>query len=60
VFRNLAKQYPTNPTFRYHYGIALLEAGDRVRAKAELEAALAGKPADVLAAKIKQALGRTS
>jgi Flp pilus assembly protein TadD len=60
VFRNLARQYPANPTFRYHYGIALLEAGDKNRAKVELQAALADKPADVLAAKIKQALGRTS
>ena len=59
VFRNLARQYPSNPTFRYHHGLALLETGDRAGAKAELQAALANKPADPIAAKIKEALGRT-
>jgi Flp pilus assembly protein TadD len=59
VFRNLARQYPSNPTYRYHHGLALLETGDRVRAKAELQAALANKPADILAAKIRQALAQT-
>jgi predicted Zn-dependent protease len=59
VFRNLARQYPSNATFRYHHGLALLETGDRVRAKAELQAALANRPADVLGAKIKEALART-
>ena len=59
VFRNLAKQYPSNPMFRYHHGLALLETGDKAGAKAELQAALADKPADALAVKIKEALGRT-
>ncbi len=53
------RQYPSNPTFRYHHGLALLETGDKAGAKAELQAALADKPADALAAKIKDALGRT-
>jgi Flp pilus assembly protein TadD len=58
VFRNLAKQYPANPTFRYHYGLALIETGDKAGAKKELQAAVADKPAASLAPKIIQALQR--
>jgi tetratricopeptide (TPR) repeat protein len=58
VFRNLAKQYPTNPTFHYHEGLVLLDVGNLSEAKAEFQAALAAKPAAPLAAKIKEALKR--
>ena len=59
VFRNLARMYPANPTFRYHHGLALLETGDKGRAKTEFEAALAAKPLAPVAAKIKEALGQS-
>jgi Flp pilus assembly protein TadD len=59
VFANLAKQYPANPTFRYHHGLALIETGNKAAAKLELQAALADKPGVSLVAKIKEALGRT-
>ena len=60
VFRNLAKQYPTNATFRYHHGLALLDMGNSSEAKAELQAAIAAKPAPPLAAKIREALKRAA
>jgi Flp pilus assembly protein TadD len=59
VFRNLARKYPSNPTFRYHNGLALLEIGDKGEATKEFEAALAGQPLGPVAAKIKQALGQS-
>jgi tetratricopeptide (TPR) repeat protein len=58
VFRNLAQKYPSNPTFRYHHGLALLETGDKGGAKTEFEAALADQPLAPVAAKIKEALGQ--
>jgi predicted Zn-dependent protease len=56
VFRNLARKYPSDPTFRYHHGLALLAKGDKGGAKTEFEAALADKPSAPDAAKIKEAL----
>ena len=60
VFEDLAQQYPANPTFRFHYGLALLESGSKELARKELQAALAAKPPADLASKIKQALGGVS
>jgi predicted Zn-dependent protease len=56
VFQNLAKKYPDNPTFRYHYGLALVESGQKARAKAELEAALPKKPSEDVRKGIETAL----
>jgi len=58
VFETLAQQYPSNPTYLFHHGLALLESGSKTMAKKQLEAALAAKPAPALANKIKEALGR--
>lgn len=44
IMGNLAQKYPENSTFRYHYALALLEKGDKVRAKQELQAALSTRP----------------
>ena len=60
VFGDLAQQYPGNATFRFHYGLALLESGSKEDARRELQAALAAKPSADLASKIKQALGGVS
>jgi Flp pilus assembly protein TadD len=58
VFHNLAQKYPSNPNFRYHHGLSLLEIGDKGGAKTEFEAALADKPLAPVAAKINEALGQ--
>ena len=60
VFAGLTQTYPTNPTFLFHHGLALLESGSKDQAKKELQAALAAKPSPDLATKIKEALGRTT
>jgi tetratricopeptide (TPR) repeat protein len=44
IMGNLAQRYPENSTFRYHHALALLEKGDKVKAKQELQAALSAQP----------------
>ncbi|MEQ1945655.1 MAG: tetratricopeptide repeat protein [Bryobacteraceae bacterium] len=56
VFRDLVKQDPTNPSFRYHYGMALLQKGDKPSARQELEAAIRNKPSKDDSVKIRQLL----
>jgi tetratricopeptide (TPR) repeat protein len=56
VFKDLTAQVPTNPVFHYHYGMALLQKGDKPSAKREFEAALADNPSTGDAAKIKELL----
>lgn len=58
VFREIVTQMPDNCTFRYHYGMALLQKGDKVNAKKELETALRNKPSKEDESKIKELLGR--
>jgi Flp pilus assembly protein TadD len=56
IFDELALRFPNNALYRYHRGMALLQKGERVRAKAELIAALAQKPSKRDEAKIRAAL----
>jgi tetratricopeptide (TPR) repeat protein len=56
IFRDLTAQVPDSPTFHYHYGVALLQKGDKPSAKKELEKALADKPSMGEEAKIKELL----
>jgi tetratricopeptide (TPR) repeat protein len=56
VFKELTARVPTNATYHYHYGMALLQKGDKPAAKKELEAALADNPSRDDAAKIKELL----
>lgn len=58
VFKDLTTQVPSNPTFHYHYGMALLQKGDKPSAKVELEKALADKPSTNDAAKIRELLAK--
>ena len=58
VFQNLAQKYPDNPTFRYHYGLALVESGQKARAKVELEAALTKRPSEDVRQGIETAITR--
>ncbi len=56
VFKDLTAQVPSNPTFHYHYGMALLQKGDKSSAKKELELALADKPSKGDEAKVRELL----
>ncbi len=42
LFSALVEKQPAYPEFRYHYAFALMKAGDRNRARTELQAALSG------------------
>lgn len=44
VLAELSQKQPEQPIFRYHHALALIQQGDRAKAKLELEAALRGKP----------------
>jgi tetratricopeptide (TPR) repeat protein len=44
VFRDLVVKEPNNYQFHYHYGMALLQKGDKPSAKRELETALKDNP----------------
>jgi tetratricopeptide (TPR) repeat protein len=56
IFKDLTTQNPDSPTFHYHYGVALLQKGDKPSAKKELEKALADKPSTNEEVKIKELL----
>ncbi len=44
IFRDCLGKSPKNPTFRMHLGMALLQKGDKTRAKQELQTALTNRP----------------
>jgi tetratricopeptide (TPR) repeat protein len=56
MYKDLTAQVPDSPTFHYHYGVALLQKGDKPSAKRELEKALSDKPSTNEEAQIKQLL----
>ena len=56
IFVDLVKKDPANSTFRYHYGLALKQKGDKISARRELETALKGKPSKDEVGKIQDAL----
>lgn len=56
VFSNLVQKDPKNPTFHYHYGMALLQKGDKPSAKRELETAMKDNPSKDEAGKIQDLL----
>ncbi len=56
IFKDLTAQVPDSPTFHYHYGVALLQKGDKPSAKKEFEKALADKPSVNEEVKIKELL----
>lgn len=53
-FKRLVTQAPLNPTYHYHYAMALQQKGDLVSAKAECESALANHPAKALDTQIRE------
>lgn len=54
VFSSLTRQVPKNPTYHYHYGLSLLQNGDKKKAAAELQIALANQPSKAEAAQIQE------
>jgi tetratricopeptide (TPR) repeat protein len=56
IFKELVDQDPSNPSFHYHYGMALLQKGERPSAKREFEVAIRNNPSKDEAGKIRQLL----
>ena len=56
IFKDLVVKKPSNPTFRYHMGMALFQQGDKPGAKRALEAALTLAPSREEAIKIRELL----
>jgi tetratricopeptide (TPR) repeat protein len=44
IFTDLVTKAPSNPTYHYHYGMALRQKGDKSSARKELEMALKSNP----------------
>ena len=58
VFRVLTQKYPNDPTFHYHFGLALLQQGDRATARTELKTALTRKPSQEVKRNIESVLAK--
>jgi tetratricopeptide (TPR) repeat protein len=56
MFKDLVQEEPANAQFHYHYGMALLQKGDKPSAKKELETAIRNNPSKDDAGKIRQLL----
>lgn len=56
VFQDLVKKEPANATYHYHFGMALLQKGDRPSARRELQTAMKDNPPKDEASKINQLL----
>jgi tetratricopeptide (TPR) repeat protein len=56
IFKDLVIKEPTNAMFHYHYGMALMQKGDKTSARHELETALRNKPPKEEAGKIQDLL----
>ncbi len=53
MFKELVDKDPANPSFHYHYGMALLQKGDRPSAKREFEMAMKNNPSKDEAGKLR-------
>jgi tetratricopeptide (TPR) repeat protein len=58
TFRTLVVKAPQNPTYHYHYAMALLQKGDRENAKKECQTALADKPNKQQESEIRQLMAK--
>jgi tetratricopeptide (TPR) repeat protein len=56
IFKDLIVKDPANSTFHYHYGMALIQKGDKSSARQQLEIALKDKPSKDEAGKIQDLL----
>jgi tetratricopeptide (TPR) repeat protein len=60
VFQDLIEKVGTNPTFRYHYALALSQKGDKAAALEQLDLALKNKPAKDEETQIKDLIKKLS
>jgi tetratricopeptide (TPR) repeat protein len=60
VFQALTRNYPDSPVFHYHFGMVLLQKGDKKTAKTELKNALSKGPSDEVRGNIVLALADAS
>jgi tetratricopeptide (TPR) repeat protein len=60
ILEVLVNKRPDQPTFRYHLGAALLQRGEKVKARIELETALGNRPSPEEVKKIRELLAQTS
>lgn len=60
TFKTLVVKAPANPTFHYHYAMALLQKGDRDNARKECQIALSDKPNKPLDTQIRQLMAKVS
>lgn len=58
TFKDLTQKSPDNPTFRYHYCMALYQKGDKAGAQRECNAALARNPSKDEEANVRQLMAR--
>jgi predicted Zn-dependent protease len=59
IFSRIVKRNPGVPTYRFHFGAALLQKGDKTGARRELESARAGHPDQADEARIEGLLAKT-
>jgi Flp pilus assembly protein TadD len=58
VLQEIVSKQPGNPIYRYHYGMALYQRGDKPSARRELEAALRNKPSKSDEVKIRELMAK--
>jgi tetratricopeptide (TPR) repeat protein len=58
IYDGLVARQPLNPSYRFHRGLALLQKGDKLQAKKELQTALLHKPQPDEQKKINEALAK--
>ncbi len=56
IFGDLVAQQPSNATYHYHFGMALLQKGDKSKARAELLTAMRNNPSSEERTKIQELL----
>lgn len=60
ILNRLVQDFPNEPMFRYHLGMALAQTGDRAGAKRELEAGLTKHPTKEAQTQIQELLSKLS
>lgn len=58
TYNSLVNRYPNSPVYHYHLGMALMDAGDKVKAKVEFQDALANQPSQEDTVRLKELLSQ--